>query len=111
MSALPELDSPEVQNVAKEDTNCLNAYNVCLQYERNLPLLRASYAMSESSASCCSMHPIRVLAPKSQSAYSRVRIAASLSILVHFWNVTSSYLCTVNEGDVLITRVLYMGLG
>src|SRR6266852_9494660 len=33
MSALPELDSPEVQNLTKEDTNYLNAYNICLQYE------------------------------------------------------------------------------
>ena len=33
MSALPKTDSPQVQDMTKEDDDYLSAYNVCLQYE------------------------------------------------------------------------------
>ena len=35
MSALPKTDSPQVQDMAKEDANYLSAYEVCLQYEES----------------------------------------------------------------------------
>ena len=35
MSALPKTDSPQVQDMAKQDANYLSAYEVCLQYEES----------------------------------------------------------------------------
>ena len=77
---LPTIDDPQVQHLANEDAR---AYLLCLKYEKEFATIASKLR---------SMHPIRMFALKSPSAYFGARMIATSSILVHFLNVTSSYL-------------------
>ena len=59
--------------------------------KRRSPQMRTSCAMSGFSASCYSMHPVMLFAPKSPGAYTREEMTMFSLNLVHSLNITSSY--------------------